>query len=343
MLHTAVQYWGDIDEQKLVNTNVVSVRGGKIKDIKDRLISDAINYNNLFLLVGGNDCNSKSDQPTTEAIVDDYRELIKEAKKVAGAVHVGSILPRGKQEPGVTERIDSVNAALVTLCDDENVTYVDHDDNFKLRSGTQHKSYFKDDLIHPNPDGVLAIVTAFEINIKPKNAGHVTKSPKHAAAAKKPYQQKKPTSQRLNGPSQLSEFSPTQNTQNRHVAPQRSNPPSSEHSNVSPQWITKQRPHPRASGASPHRHLDKIKQSQGKGRVNYTRRPPTSVNSAYNRHLNTGNVTNQGRPRTQQTCGFCNERNHKEDNCTHGEPIVCDDCGLLGHKAKHHTHHNKLY
>ena len=42
-------------------------------------------------------------------------------------------------------------------------------------------------------------------------------------------------------------------------------------------------------------------------------------------------------PHDNGTCSYCNEPNHREDTCSHGQYIVCDFCNGLGHKAKHHS------
>ena len=111
----------DIDENKLYNTKVVCIPGGKINDIKDKISSMPTQpkLERIVLVVGGNDCSSRDHEPQRPLmdLVDGYSDLIKCAQEVAVAVTVSSVCPRNSGDE-VAERISALNAGLKVLCDD---------------------------------------------------------------------------------------------------------------------------------------------------------------------------------------------------------------------------------
>ena len=80
-------------EFDLEKTEVISVSGGRVPTIKDKLASlaNGVKFKQTCLVVGGNDANSSCE---VQDVVDDYSKLIREAKSVSESVTVSSLLPR---------------------------------------------------------------------------------------------------------------------------------------------------------------------------------------------------------------------------------------------------------
>ena len=103
----------DVDEQKLVATKCICIRGGVIRDMQSQLDSfpDNERLQRIVIVAGGNDCDDLEPQTTVEDLAKQYHDLIEMAKSLAVTVTVSSICPREKG-PEVTERIQALNAAV---------------------------------------------------------------------------------------------------------------------------------------------------------------------------------------------------------------------------------------
>ena len=116
----------DIDETKLQKTEVISKSGGFIKDIASVVSDKASNdpYARAILVVGGNDCDSRTplngDDRSASDIIEEYRSLVQQTKLKAKSVTISSICPRdGPAE--ISQKIDAVNAGLQVMCGEESV------------------------------------------------------------------------------------------------------------------------------------------------------------------------------------------------------------------------------
>ena len=139
----------DIDATKLVNTQCISISGGKITDIRKKIL-EFPTTNKLaraILVVDGNDCDDQSNQKDASGLLTRYKDLILSTKEVAVAVTVSSICPR-KRSPEVTERISALNAGLRVLCDEMGTTFVNNDPSFYLQDGTLNYGYLLHDGVH---------------------------------------------------------------------------------------------------------------------------------------------------------------------------------------------------
>ena len=141
----------DISESRLVNTDVICKPGGKINDISDVVskCSTDKTYDRAVLVVGGNDCDprERTDDRTASDIIAEYRTLAKVTKSRANSVTVSSICPRIKSVE-VKNKIDSVNAGLQVMCEEENVTFVDNEPSCQLRDGSINDGYLAKDGVH---------------------------------------------------------------------------------------------------------------------------------------------------------------------------------------------------
>ncbi len=85
-------------------------------------------------MCGTNDASTKK-QP--DKIIHEGRQLLVQAKQKAVKVIMSSILPRQnankteEEQKQLKEKIDAINQMLVVLCNEENVIFVNHDENVK--------------------------------------------------------------------------------------------------------------------------------------------------------------------------------------------------------------------
>ena len=127
----------DVDEGKLVNMKCVCIPGGCISDLKSKVTTFPTSHKlcRLVLVVGGNDCDSRSDERSIPDILSEFESLIKSAQETSVSVAVSSVCPRNKP-CAVMERISALNASLKVLCDDLEVEFIDNDPMFHLQDGS---------------------------------------------------------------------------------------------------------------------------------------------------------------------------------------------------------------
>ena len=121
----------DIDAAKLEDTNVVSLSGGRIDDVTEYLTKTDTKFKSVTLVVGGNDCAARTDPEPVAELVQKYSDMTKEAKRLADDIRVSTVIPRITDTENVSERIDAMNAGLVSMCHSENYTIINNDDFLK--------------------------------------------------------------------------------------------------------------------------------------------------------------------------------------------------------------------
>ena len=159
--------------KKLVDTEVKSVRNSLIADAKRTISNIANPYNNITLVVGGNDCD-RATPPSAESVKQDFEGLIDMSLTKAQSVTVCGICPRVTTQE-ISETIASVNAELVALCEEkEQVTFVDVDPMFKLSDGSLNDGYLAEDGIHLTDKALNKIALKLNMRMKSKDGGCVT-------------------------------------------------------------------------------------------------------------------------------------------------------------------------
>ena len=78
----------DLDQSKLINTDVVSISGGRIRDAHEHLKKCNDTYNRITLVIGGNDCAARSNPEPLDILASQYSDLLDEAKSHASEVFV---------------------------------------------------------------------------------------------------------------------------------------------------------------------------------------------------------------------------------------------------------------
>ena len=311
-----------IDPDKLENTDIICMPGGKIPTIHKKLNDIPGEYKRIVLMVGGNDCDShdaaSSERPVSK-LLGDYRRLVTDAKKRSADICISTVCPRTKSQH-VTERIDALNAELRVLCDEEKCTFVNNDESFKLSNGWANDGYILDG-VHLNYAGTNRLVKNLSPAIKKGHQGdicrrkHATKPPHtHQAAARLSQPASNHQTYRVYQPSQGDMLPATQNRIQHPLTTQ------------------KHRHHEQ-------RRAESLEQVDG---------PQYTYNDSGDREMP---LYHHGKPHRKNTdftmgqyhgneqssgCDFCSEPNHSKDRCRHGQPITCQTCGERGHKSKHH-------
>ena len=295
----------NLDREKLVNTDVISISGGRIRDVRKKLSDVDSSYGRISLVVGGNDCDARNDQEPIENVIEEYSALIQHAQSLAGEVHAGTILPRGTDAPGVSDRIDALNAALHATDAAPGVTIVNNDRCFKLGDESINDGYFVKDLTHLNDAGTTKLAHNMGFHIKPQHVKNVTRS--YSAAVK----------------------TNTANSSNKGRPPPKSQVPKAS------------TPHKDTAPADSPRRQNQTRDNYHGNRTSHNRsdsdnRPWTTVSPS--RRSWTPD-THREPQRDNGSCDYCGERNHRKDSCNHGRSVRCDRCHNHGHKSKHCKRH----
>ena len=115
----------------LEDTKVVSLSGGRIDDVTEYLTKTDTKFKSVTLVVGGNDCAARTDPEPVAELVQKYSDMTKGAKRLADDIRVSTVIPRIIDTENVSERIDAMNAGLVSMCHSENYTIINNDDFLK--------------------------------------------------------------------------------------------------------------------------------------------------------------------------------------------------------------------
>ena len=91
----------DIEEDKLIKTKIICIRGASLRNISDELNDLNSTFKNITIVAGGNDCSSNS---ALKQIETDYNKVIENAKRqCSGNVILSSIPPRVDKNETLTK------------------------------------------------------------------------------------------------------------------------------------------------------------------------------------------------------------------------------------------------
>ena len=336
----------DIDNEKIKNTIVHSISGGKIGDAL-QYVNDlpAGKYSTICLLIGGNDCDEP--QTPTADIIKSYNELIGNAMTKCTNVTVASILPRRcPDNANISDRIDTVNAELQVLCADRGCNFIDNNTAFKLQDGSLNDGYYlierqSPKLIHLNDRGTTKLCEI--LNIKPKDTKvtkdrirnrtapprnhHTPETSKQKTVSEPHWSRRNPASR---GPPRHDFQAPADFPEQRAPArprapsPARHPPPARPTPRVSPRTADHS---PSGSVVSGYEsrlpHTTQYAPPRHAPQQHYTQPTHDYKNSDqqyYDRYLHVG-------------CYNCSEP-HGLDRCWYTERLMCLHCKCLGHKEK---------
>ena len=132
--------------------------GAKVRGICDKLklfARDKKYFSKISIIAGSNDCSVNS--CTTDFILEDMREALECATKIAEKVCLSSILPR--TDIGAAQlKAENINPRLREMCTRmPKVAFVDHDHNFRLADKTPNTSFLDADGLHLSQQGCEAL------------------------------------------------------------------------------------------------------------------------------------------------------------------------------------------
>ena len=113
-------------------------------------MDDSARYKTIFLGPGSNNCSTNS---PVEKTIDEYKQLLAIAKEKSESVVISSILPRNDNGT-VNLKVREVNEKLKELSGEENVTFIDHDKNFRYGNGDHDDDLLLLDQVHLSEKGV---------------------------------------------------------------------------------------------------------------------------------------------------------------------------------------------
>ena len=341
----------DVDEDKLEHVEVRSYSGATVKEIHTEMHDINNKYEKVIIVAGGNDCDTNGNGRDISDVIVDYRGLITDCKKIAAEVSVATVCPRLKG-PAVTERIDALNAGLQVLCSDENIAILDNEATFKLGNGAINDGYIMNKCkTHLTYAGTNALVKnlglkpkpGFEDDICKRKPAHRGNQTNRQDASEKPAHQHHSSQGGYvhSGRGRYVRSNQGHST-GRHQDSTGSRPPrhtpggghsadrrrSDDDKNTNAPRRGDMRQHARRPGSPSRRHDNDTSSDWHTVNARSSRAPASSHS-----------LRNPERPGNRNSCGFCGERNHRQDTCWHGKPVTCDNCKGPGHKSKHHNGH----
>ena len=108
-------------------------------------------------------------------LVQKYSDMTKEAKRLADDIRISTVIPRITDTENVSERIDAMNAGLVSMCRSENYIIINNDKFFKLRDGEINDGYFLADGTHLTKSGTNRLAKTLNLKINSSANMDVTK------------------------------------------------------------------------------------------------------------------------------------------------------------------------
>ena len=158
----------DVDQNKLVKTQVTSIPGAKTKDVLKTLQKHDETYASIVCCVGTNNCST--DEFDGDEVTKSFKDIVTTAKtKVIDPKHVRIVsIPPRSDSTDYQEHVDILNACLSTISRDEGVTFVNNDPTFKLSDGTPNDGYLLSDGFHLNTRGTNRLVHNMQLSVSNK-------------------------------------------------------------------------------------------------------------------------------------------------------------------------------
>ena len=133
------------------DTAVRSFSGARVDTIGAKLSKYNIEEcKTLILHVGGNDADSGVD---LESFDDNYVSLLNDLSADDRRIIVSGLTPRASVD------LKPFNQKLKSICEENNLQFIDNYDRFLLASGEMPESYFQHDKTHLNVSGTRKLLT----------------------------------------------------------------------------------------------------------------------------------------------------------------------------------------
>jgi SMC interacting uncharacterized protein involved in chromosome segregation len=138
----------DIDEDKLVKTQVTSLPGAKLTDVMKHLQDNDRTYSSITCCIGTNDC--ACDLFAGEEVSETLKNVVEVAKSKVNDpkdVRIVSVPPRTDSDD-YQENVDVLNTCLSAIASDGGVSFINNDPTFKLNDGSVNDGYLLGDGLH---------------------------------------------------------------------------------------------------------------------------------------------------------------------------------------------------
>ena len=145
---------------------VNSISGAKLSDVRKTLAKlnpRKEKYSEMYIVCGTNDLATKKD---AEKIAQECEVIMNRAKEMADQVHFSSILPRGddKVDPS---KIDKLNQLLTPIANKLEVSFINHDLNFKYQNGSTDETLLLEaDKLHLSAQGTEKLLGNLKLSNK---------------------------------------------------------------------------------------------------------------------------------------------------------------------------------
>ena len=162
---------------------IKTLRGKTYCDVTQTLSENSGHHENLFIVIGTNSCTNETN---IDEIKKEMQEMVKVAKEKADNVTLASIPPKNDLDGNMDEIVKQVNAIASDLCEQEDVTFVDNDKNFRYRNGESDKDLLNEDGLHLSQKGASRLISNLGLHdfvkvtetSKYNNHGSTTKNPR---------------------------------------------------------------------------------------------------------------------------------------------------------------------
>lgn len=307
--------------------------GAKFVDVKKRLKNiKGKKYKDITIVCGTVDSSTKK---PVDKIVDECKQMLIEAKSKADHVTLSSILPR-TDDRGDMNKIDTLNQLIMIEANNNGVTFINNDENFRYRNDSPDESLLFDGL-HLTESGVNRLLSNLNLQGKAKcNVGngsvpkwdpiHQSNPHRKAPNISKPSQRSKPSTTRRH-PKQRMSTRPMRTTTSTH--------PSQQSWQHLPEYIPPRQQGPAVGNPQTAYHIRQPQRRYPAAQHNLHTRPAYVPDqrrarpAIYNKHNNV--FATRG---AQPLCFNCGESGHVMHKCRFQAPLECWNCLNIGHKSK---------
>ena len=137
---------------------VDSMSGARFTDVRKKL--KTVNpkkrqYARVVIVTGTNDSTTRR---SADKIAADCKSTIAAAKRIATSVVLSSIPPRN-DDRGDSTKIDNINQLMLTVANESDVEYVNHDLNFRFKDHSVDTAMLLPDQLHLSTSGVKKLLS----------------------------------------------------------------------------------------------------------------------------------------------------------------------------------------
>ena len=324
----------NLDEKKLNNTEIRCLRGAKVKDLSKELqyaSSAGKKYSRIIFLGGGNDAAQKPEDIDLESVIECYKSMINTAKDMCQDISIAAIPPR-LQPAHAMEHITSLNANLVALANEMDISFMDNSEHFLLHNKEVNDGYLYDQ-VHLNIKGSNKL--AQSMGLKGNSNNTLDISSIHATQTQPSTWTNKSPKYVASGLREQSVSSPLSHSYHGYER--------ARHGRLAP-TSTKETPGPtRGAPAAQARRTEENERGVAQKEEHdfdspFWNKARTKANkfSGNNRRKqhSYAQVTSSANSTLVNFCLYCGEENHCTNECRHGRKIECFKCNRQGHKGK---------